>query len=271
VALAVDGPCPDPVVRTLPVIRNGETLLPRQDRKPDELRPVTITPGVNVHAEGSCLMEVGQTRVLCTASLLDRIPFFRRRTGLGWVTAEYSMLPRATQDRNRRDGRGGSIPGRSAEIQRLIGRALRTCVDFATLGENQIMVDCDVLQADGGTRCASICGGWVALALATRHLQKTGLIRRDPIIEQVAAVSCGLAGQDTLLDMDFEEDSSINVDANFVMTASGQIVEIQCSAEGAAFAKDQLDSMLSLAQKGIEGLLERQRRVLETGAGVADA
>ncbi len=240
--------------------------LPRQDRQPDALRPIAITPNVNVHAEGSCLIEIGRTRVLCTASLMDRVPFFRRRTGLGWVTAEYSMLPRATKERNRRDGRGGAIPGRTAEIQRLIGRALRSCVDFATLGENQITVDCDVLQADGGTRCASICGGWVALTLATRSMHTAGIIQRDPIIDQVAAVSCGLIGKDAVLDMDFEEDSATDVDANFVMTAAGQIVEVQCTAEGAAFGKDQFDRMMALAQTGIEGLLVSQKSALGTDA-----
>lgn len=223
---------------------------------------MTITPNVNIHAEGSCQIDVGRTRILCTASVSDRLPLFRRRTGLGWVTAEYAMLPRATQDRNRRDGRGGTLSGRTAEIQRLVGRALRTCVDFATLGEYQITVDCDVLQADGGTRCAAICGGWVALAMAARHMNGIGLVRRNPIIDQVAAVSCGIAGNDTLLDMDYEEDSNTDVDANFVMTAAGQIIEIQCSAEGVAFAKDQFDGMFSLARKGIEQLLESQQAAL---------
>ena len=233
------------------------------------MRPVTIKTNVNCHAEGSCLIEVGMTRVLCTASVENRVPHFRRKSGLGWLTAEYSMLPRSTSDRMRRDGRSGGIPGRTAEIQRLIGRSLRVCMDFASMGERQIVIDCDVLQADGGTRCAAICGGWVALALATRRMRMHGMVRYDPVVDQVAAVSCGLYRNTVILDMDYSEDSSTEVDGNFVMTASGQIVEIQCSAEGGAFSQGTLDEMLTLARGGIDQLHAMQKVALDARAGSA--
>ncbi len=224
-----------------------------------QMRPVSIETGILTHAEGSCLISCGDTRVICTASIADRVPFFRRNSGLGWITSEYAMLPRATHTRNRRERADGHPSGRSQEIQRLIGRSLRSCVDLATLGERQITIDCDVINADGGTRCAAITGGWVALRLAVNHLLSQRRISRDPLITQVAAVSCGIYGGRVILDLDYEEDSSAETDGNFVMNGDGNLIEVQCTAEGRTFTTDHLDQFLSLAQDGIEQLFEIQK------------
>jgi ribonuclease PH len=228
-------------------------------RAADALRPVVIETGVSRHAEGSCLIRVGDTHVLCTASLEESVPPFLRKTGLGWVTAEYGMLPRATTTRNRREATAGKQSGRTQEIQRLIGRALRAGVDRVALGERQISIDCDVLQADGGTRCAAITGGWVALRLAVNRLMQAGDIKSDPLTAHVAAVSAGIYGGQAVLDLDYAEDSVAGADANFVMTDAGGLVEVQGSAEGATFSRAQFDALLDLAEKGTAALVGAQR------------
>ncbi|QDL91314.1 ribonuclease PH [Paroceanicella profunda] len=230
-------------------------------RAADALRPVSIETGVSAHAEGSCLIRCGRTHVLCTASLEPRVPPFLRNTGLGWVTAEYGMLPRATTSRNQREAKKGQT-GRTQEIQRLIGRALRAGLDRAALGERQITIDCDVLQADGGTRCASITGGWVALRLAVNKLMKAGEVKMDPLMDHVAAVSCGIFGGMPLLDLDYAEDSEAGTDANFVMTGRGGLVEIQAAAEGATFSRAEFDAMLALAETGTAQLVEAQKAAI---------
>ncbi|RMD90513.1 MAG: ribonuclease PH [Alphaproteobacteria bacterium] len=227
-------------------------------RQPDEMRPVTIETGVTKHAEGSCIIRCGDTHVLCTATIEERVPPFLKGSGLGWVTAEYGMLPRATNSRTRREAAAGKQTGRTQEIQRLIGRALRAGVDRSALGERQITIDCDVLQADGGTRCASITGGWVALALAVQKLRTAGLVSTDPIVDHVAAVSCGIYGGVPVLDLDYAEDSEARTDANFVMTGRGGLVEVQASAEGAPFTRAELDAMFALAEKGVAELVAAQ-------------
>ncbi len=226
-------------------------------RANDALRPVTIETGVAKHAEGSCLIRFGDTHVLCTASVEDRPPPFLRNTGLGWVTAEYAMLPRATTSRTRRERQGAS--GRTQEIQRLIGRALRAALDRPALGERQIVVDCDVLQADGGTRTAAITGGWVALRLAVNALMKAGDVKHDALTGHVAAVSCGIVGGAPVLDLDYAEDSTAETDANFVLTGTGGLVEVQGTAEGAPFSRAELDAMLSLAEAGVAELVALQK------------
>ena len=227
-------------------------------RKTDEMRPVSIETGVTKHAEGSCLIRVGDTHVLCTASVEERVPPFLKNTGLGWVTAEYGMLPRATTTRMRREAKTQQS-GRTQEIQRLIGRALRAGVDRSALGECQITVDCDVIQADGGTRTASITGAWVALRLATRYLMDEGVITADPILDQVAAVSCGVHQDLPVLDLDYEEDSDAEADANFVLTGAGDIVEIQATGEKRGFTQGEFDALFGLARKGMGELFEMQR------------
>ena len=227
-------------------------------RANDELRPVSLEMGVNRHAEGSCLIKCGETHVLCTASVEERVPPWLRNSGLGWVTAEYGMLPRATTTRNRREVQKGHPSGRTQEIQRLIGRSLRAGVDRVALGERQITVDCDVLQADGGTRCASITGGWVALKMAIDRLMESGAIKSQPITSQVAAVSCGIFGGQPVLDLDYPEDSEAGTDANFVMTSDMRLVEVQGSAEGATFSRDELILLLDLAEGGLKSLFAAQ-------------
>jgi len=227
-------------------------------RDTDQLRSVSIETNVTKHAEGSCLIKCGDTHVLCTASLEERVPPFMRNSGLGWVTAEYGMLPRATTTRNRREASAGKQSGRTQEIQRLIGRSLRAGIDRVALGERQITVDCDVIQADGGTRCASITGGWVALRLAVNALQKAGKISSDPLIDNIAAVSCGIYGGQPVLDLDYAEDSEAGTDANFVMTGKGGLVEIQGSAEGATFSRPEFERLLDLAEFGIASLITAQ-------------
>ena len=227
-------------------------------RNPDELRHVSFETSVSRHAEGSCLIKCGDTHVLCTASLDERVPSFLKNTGLGWVTAEYGMLPRSTNSRMQREAKRGQS-GRTQEIQRLIGRSLRAGLDRSALGERQVMIDCDVIQADGGTRCASIVGAWVALRLAVNKLMKAGDVTTDPLVDPVAAVSCGICGGRPVLDLDYPEDSEAGVDGNFVMTGSGRLVEVQISAEGATFTSDELSELLALARKGIEELAAAQR------------
>ncbi|KRS19317.1 ribonuclease PH [Roseovarius indicus] len=223
-----------------------------------EMRPVSIETGVTKHAEGSCLIKVGDTHVLCTATIEDRVPPFIKGSGLGWVTAEYGMLPRSTTSRMRREATAGKQGGRTVEIQRLIGRSLRAGIDRVALGERQITVDCDVIQADGGTRCASITGGWVALRLAVQKLMKVGDVISDPMTDPVAAVSCGIYAGQPVLDLDYPEDSDAGVDGNFIMTASGQLIEVQMSAEGATFSRSQMDQLMDLADKGVRELVEAQ-------------
>ena len=228
-------------------------------RKPDELRQVVIETGVIKHAPGSCLIKCGDTHVLCTASLEARVPPFLKNSGLGWVTAEYGMLPAATNTRNRREAQAGKQSGRTQEIQRLIGRSLRAGIDRVALGERQITVDCDVIQADGGTRCASITGGWVALRLAVNALLAAGEIKSDPMTDHIAAVSCGIYGGVPVLDLDYAEDSEAGTDANFVITGAGGLVEVQGSAEGAAFSRAELGALLDLAEAGANALFAAQK------------
>ena len=228
----------------------------------NELTAIAIEPGVSRHADGSCMIRIGGTHVICTATVEDRPPPFLKGTGLGWVTAEYGMLPRATHSRTRREAATGKQQGRTVEIQRLIGRALRAGVDRAALGERQIVIDCDVIQADGGTRCAAITGGWVALRLAADTLLKSRQLSVDPILDHVAAVSCGLYAGQAVLDLDYAEDSVAGTDANFVMTGGGRLVELQMSAEGSAFSRVEMDALLDLAQEGIGRLVAAQKGAL---------
>jgi ribonuclease PH len=231
-------------------------------RAPDALRPVSITPGYAHHAEGSCLIRVGGTELLCAASTEGRVPPFLRGSGQGWVTAEYGMLPRATHTRGEREAARGRQSGRTQEIQRLIGRSLRAVVDRAAMGEMTVTLDCDVLNADGGTRCAAITGAWVALALAFRKLRENRVLARDPLRGQVAAVSCGIAGDEPVLDLDYAEDSGAEADANFVLTDAGGIVEVQATAEQAPFTEAQLTALLDLARQGTAALFALQRDAL---------
>jgi len=229
------------------------------ERAPDALRAVSIETGVNRYAEGSCLIGFGHTRVLVTASVDESVPPFLRGRGQGWVTAEYGMLPRATHTRGRREAAEGKQSGRSQEIQRLIGRSLRAVTDMKALGERQISIDCDVIQADGGTRTASITGAWIALRVATRYLMSEGVIARDPILDQVAAISCGVHQDTPVLDLDYEEDSQAEADANFVLTGSGDIVEIQATGERRGFSREEFEALFALARKGIGELIEMQK------------
>lgn len=231
-------------------------------RNLDQMRAVSIETGVTKHAEGSCLIKCGDTHVLCTATVEDKAPSFLKGTGLGWVTAEYGMLPRATNTRNRREAAAGKQSGRTQEIQRLIGRALRAGVDRVALGERQIVVDCDVIQADGGTRCAAITGGWVALRLAVNKLIKAGAVTSDPIVDHVAAVSCGIYAGQPVLDLDYAEDSEAGTDGNFILTGRGRLIEVQMSAEGATFSRDEMSKLLDHAEVGIATLVEAQKAVI---------
>lgn len=228
------------------------------NRAPDEMRAITIETGFTKHAEGSCLISFGDTRVLCTASIEERIPPWLRGKGEGWVTGEYSMLPRATHTRGSREAARGKQSGRTQEIQRLIGRSLRAVVDLKALGERQITLDCDVIQADGGTRTASISGAWVALRLAVNGLMKAGELKADPITGQVAAISCGIYQGTPVLDLDYIEDSSADADANFVLIDGGQIAEVQATAEGATYDEEALLRLLRLARMGCDGIFAAQ-------------
>ena len=228
-------------------------------RAADEMRLVSIERNVARYAEGSCLIKFGETHVLCTASLEDKPPQWLRGQGRGWVTAEYAMLPRATHTRTRRESTSGKQSGRTQEIQRLVGRSLRAVVDLQQLGERQIVVDCDVLQADGGTRTASITGGWVALYECLRWMRQRSIIKEIPIKDHVAAISCGVSKGVPVLDLDYAEDSVAETDANFVITGAGGLVEVQATAEGAIFSQDQLDAMILLARKGVNELVALQK------------
>ena len=236
-------------------------------RRADELRAVRITPGFMPYAEGSALIEIGQTRVICAASLEERIPPFLRNTGRGWVTAEYAMLPRATGQRTQRETSRGGLSGRTHEIQRLIGRSLRAVVDLTALGERSIMLDCDVLQADGGTRTAAITGAYVAFALACRQLLRQGKIARSPLKGEVAAVSVGIVEEVPLLDLKYDEDSRAEVDMNVVCAGDGRFIELQGTAEGTPFTRAEADELLELARKGIEQLIAAQRAALAQNEG----
>ena len=232
------------------------------DRSPDQLRPVTLETGVNRYAEGSCLVSFGQTKVLVTASVEERLPPWLRGKGQGWVTAEYGMLPRATHTRGRREAASGKQSGRTQEIQRLIGRSLRAVVDLKALGERQVTLDCDVIQADGGTRTAAITGAWVALASALDYLREEGVLKTDPLTDQVAAISCGVFKNTPVLDLDYEEDSSAEADSNFVLTGSGSIVEIQATGEKRGFSRAEFDRLFALAHGGCETLFALQRQAI---------
>ena len=228
----------------------------------NQLRSVTFELNATKHAEGSCLVKFGDTHVLCTASVDERVPSFLRNSGRGWVTAEYGMLPRSTNTRMDREASRGKQSGRTLEIQRLIGRSLRAVIDMESLGERQIRIDCDVLQADGGTRTASITGGFVALYLALANLQSNGLITTLPVLDQVAAVSCGIYNGQVLLDLDYNEDSDAGVDANFVLTGTNKIIEVQATAEDKAFDKSEFNELLQLAEIGISQLVKLQKHAL---------
>jgi ribonuclease PH len=231
-------------------------------RAPDALRPTTLEPGFMRTATGSVLISIGETRVICTASAQESVPRWMAGRGSGWVTAEYGMLPASTGERKQRDATRGRQDGRTIEIQRLIGRALRGVVDFAALGERTIYLDCDVLQADGGTRCASITGAYVALALACGRLREQGLLERSPLTGSVAAVSCGIVAGRALLDLDYSEDSTAEVDANVVMTGEGDLLEVQATAERTPLSRAHLDELLALAASGIEQLRGLQEQAL---------
>jgi ribonuclease PH len=233
-------------------------------RAPAQLRPTKITPGFSIHAEGSVLIEVGLTRVICTASVEDRVPPFLRNTGKGWVTAEYGMLPRATSSRTQREASTGKVGGRTQEIQRLIGRSLRSVMRLPELGERTIWIDCDVIQADGGTRTASITGGFVALALAVKRLREAGQLRTMPIQDHVAATSVGVVGGTPLLDLAYDEDSRAEVDMNIVKTGDGRFIEVQGTAEGPPFERAALDALMELADGGIRELVDMQREIVGT-------
>jgi ribonuclease PH len=231
-------------------------------RAPDQMRPVSLERAVARYAEGSCLVKFGETHVLCTASLEERGPAWLRGSGKGWVTAEYSMLPRATQERTRREVTAGKPSGRTQEIQRLIGRSLRAVVDLSAIGEKQIVVDCDVLQADGGTRTAAITGAWVALHDCIQWMRSRSIITTNPLRDHVAAISCGIAQGAPVLDLDYAEDSTAETDANFVMTGTGGIVEVQGTAEGKPFSSDELLQLMALANKGISELVALQKKAV---------
>ena len=232
------------------------------DRGPDELRPTTITPNFLLHAEGSVLIEAGRTRVICTASVEDRVPPFLRGAGKGWVTAEYGMLPRATNTRTTREASQGKVGGRTMEIQRLIGRSMRSVVRMNELGERTIWIDCDVIQADGGTRTASITGAFVAMVLALDKLKRQDTLRAIPVNDYVAATSVGIVAGMPLLDLAYEEDSSADVDMNVVKTGDGRFIEVQGTAESDPFSRDALDGLLDLAERGIAQLVAKQREIV---------
>ncbi len=235
-------------------------------RKAGQVREIRVARGVQKHAEGSVLFEMGETRVICAASFEERVPPFLKGTGKGWVTAEYAMLPRATNTRVAREGRTGKVQGRTYEIQRLIGRALRAVTDFGKLGERTVTIDCDVLQADGGTRTASINGGWIALWQACARLVSKGDIPKNPVVEPVVAVSVGIVGGRVLVDLDYGEDSAAQVDMNVVMTGSGKLVEVQGTAEGEPFSRAQLDAMLLAAVRSAKKILRVQKSWMWEGA-----
>lgn len=243
----------------------GVMIMRKDKRKENELRSVFLGPGFAKYAEGSCFVKFGDTHVICTATVEEKTPAFLRNTGSGWITAEYGMLPRSTHQRVDREAARGKQSGRTQEIQRLIGRALRAIVDLKGLGERQIRIDCDVMQADGGTRTASITGAYVALHQALARMVAKKIIPALPLTDQIAAISCGISNGTPLLDLNYEEDSSAEVDANFIMTGSGKIVEIQATAEKAPFGEEQYAQMMTLARDGISELVALQRQVLKIG------
>ena len=234
-----------------------------EDRKSNELRSFTIETGILKNSDGSCLVKFGNTHVICSANLNDKCPPWLRGSGSGWLTAEYGMLPGSTNERMRRESVIGRQSGRTQEIQRLIGRSLRASIDLNKIGERQILIDCDVIQADGGTRTASVTGGWIAMKLCVDLMLKKKIIRINPIIEQVAAISCGIVSNNTLLDLDYNEDSNASTDANFVLTKSGKIIEIQSTAEGKTFSKEEFDSMFNFARNGIDEIIKFQSEILK--------
>jgi ribonuclease PH len=232
-------------------------------RKPNELRPVFLGPSFSKYAEGSCFVKFGETHVICTATVEEKIPPFLKNTGSGWITAEYGMLPRSTHERIDREAAKGKQTGRTQEIQRLIGRSLRSVVNLKALGERQIRIDCDVLQADGGTRTAAITGAYVALRQAVQKLLDKKVIQEFPITDYLAAVSCGILDGEVLLDLNYKEDSNAQVDANFILTGKGQLVELQACAEQTPFSKEDFNKMLTLAELGIEELIQKQKNIFE--------
>jgi ribonuclease PH len=238
-------------------------------RAPDQLRPVSLEVGSLPYPEGSCIISTGATRVICTASIEERVPPFRKGSGLGWVTAEYAMLPRSTQTRSERDGRKGRVDGRAQEIQRLIGRSLRAAIDFAALGERSILIDCDVLVADGGTRTAAITGGYVALALAVRALEEARVVAPGTLRRQVAAVSAGIVGGEARLDLCYLEDSAADTDMNCVGSRDGRFIELQGTAEQVPFSRAEMDGLLALAESGLAQLFAAQEEALRAPAGVS--
>ena len=233
------------------------------DRKNNEMRTISFETGVSKHAEGSCLVKFGDTHVLCTASVENRVPPWLRNSGAGWVTAEYGMLPRSTGDRMRREASVGKQSGRTQEIQRLIGRSLRSIINLDQLGENQISIDCDVIQADGGTRTASISGAFIALKHSVNFLMESKEIKKDPIREYLGAVSCGIYRGKPILDLDYKEDSEAEADANFVITEKSKIIEIQATAEQYPFSENMFSELMNLAKSGIEEIIKKQKDVLE--------
>src|SRR5271157_1240870 len=250
-----------PICSTRRGKEKGESMRP-SNRAPDALRVVSLQRNVARYAEGSCLVKFGETHVLCTASLEDKPPMWLRGQGKGWVTAEYAMLPRATHTRTRRESTSGKPSGRTQEIQRLIGRSLRAVTNLPLLGERQIMIDCDVLQADGGTRTAAITGAWVALHDCLKWMRGRSIIKDHPLRDHVAAISCGISNGEAVLDLDYEEDSAAETDANFVMTGEGSLVEVQATAEAAVFTEAHLQSMLALARLGVTKLIELQKAAI---------
>lgn len=258
-----NGPAKRRVLRQINLQKLGKKPKMRPSgRQPDQMRAVTLERNVAPQAEGSCLISCGNTRVLCTASVETNLPPWRRGQGVGWVTAEYGMLPRATGQRTRREATAGKQSGRTQEIQRLIGRSLRAVMDMGVLGENQITLDCDVLQADGGTRTASITGAFVAMRDAVSWLQARDLVKADPIRDHIAAISCGIYRGEAVLDLDYPEDSEAETDANFVMTGAGHFVEIQGTAEQTPFTRQELDQLTGLAEKGVSELIDLQKQAL---------
>ena len=232
------------------------------NREITAIRPIKITPNVIDNADGSCMIEIGKTRVICTASIDNRIPFWLKNTGKGWVTAEYGMLPRSTNQRMSREAKSGKQTGRTQEIQRLIGRSIRACVDLEKIPEKQIVIDCDVIEADGGTRTASITGAWLALKFCVERMMKQGLINKSPIKSQIAAISCGILNGQVLIDLDYEEDSAAEVDANFVFTSDFELIEVQSTGEEKTFKVDDLSKMLNLVKENSHKVFEAQKKAI---------
>ena len=232
------------------------------NREITAIRPIKITPNVIGNADGSCMIEIGKTRVICTASIDNRVPFWLKNTGKGWVTAEYGMLPRSTNQRMSREAKSGKQTGRTQEIQRLIGRSIRACVDLEKIPEKQIVIDCDVIEADGGTRTASITGAWLALKFCVEEMMKQGLINKSPIKNQIAAISCGILNGQVLIDLDYEEDSAAEVDANFVFTSDFELIEVQSTGEEKTFKVDDLSKMLNLVKENSHKVFEAQKKAI---------